>query len=85
MFNFLPNEYNIYGNELDIKAYKVAKYLYPLANITHGDMREYNPHILFDTIIGNPPFNLRLRYKSNEMYSQMICTKVMNCLKMVGC
>lgn len=72
LFNFLPNEYNIYGNELDIKAYKVAKHLYPLANIIHGDMREYNPHILFDTIIGNPPFNLRLRYKNNEMYSQMI-------------
>lgn len=72
LFNFLPNEYNIYGNELDIKAYKVAKHLYLLANITHGDMREYNPHILFDTIIGNPPFNLRLRYKNNEIYSQMI-------------
>jgi len=72
LFNFLPNEYNIYGNEIDIKAYKISKHLYPLANITHGDMREYNPHMIFDTIIGNPPFNLRLRYKNQELYSQMI-------------
>lgn len=72
LFNFLPNEYNIYGNELDIKAYKVVKHLYPQANITHGDMREYNPHMIFDTVIGNPPFNLRMRYKNQELYSQMI-------------
>ncbi|WP_205427265.1 helicase-related protein [Clostridium botulinum] len=75
LFNFLPVEQNIYGNELDIKAYKVAKHLYPLANIKLGDMREYRPYILFDTIIGNPPFNLRLRYDGNEQYSQMIYIK----------
>ncbi|HBJ1650932.1 TPA: methyltransferase [Clostridium botulinum] len=75
LFNFLPLEQNIYGNELDIKAYKVAKHLYPLANIKLGDMREYKPYILFDTIVGNPPFNLKLRYEGNEQYSQMIYVK----------
>ena len=34
-FNFAPAESNVYGCELDIKAYKVAKYLYPKANITY--------------------------------------------------
>lgn len=74
-FNCLPNENNIYGNELDMKAYKVAKFLYPDANLTHGDMREYTSKIKFDYIIGNPPFNLRLRYNDEDQYSQMIYIK----------
>lgn len=57
-FNFLPNEHNIYGCEIDIKAYKVARFLYPDANIENNDIRSYNPTIRFDYIIGNPPFNL---------------------------
>lgn len=32
-FNFLPTESNLYGCELDNKAYKVAKHLFPTANI----------------------------------------------------
>lgn len=72
LFNFLPNEYNIYGNELDIKSFKVCRKLYPNANIIKGDMREYNPRILLDNIIGNPPFNLRLRYRGFDKYSQMV-------------
>ena len=38
-FNYLPTESNIYGADIDIKAVKVAKYLYPTANITHEDIR----------------------------------------------
>lgn len=75
MFNYLPNEANTYGNEIDIKSVKVARKLYPLANISHGDMREYYPNILFDNIIGNPPFNLRMKYNGSEMYSQMVYIK----------
>lgn len=79
LFNFLPNEYNVYGNEIDIKAYKVSKKLYSLANITHGDMREYKPNVLIDICIGNPPFNLRLKYKNGQdEYSQMIYIKKCN-------
>ena len=55
-FNFAPAESNVYGCELDIKAYKVAKYLYPKANITYGDIRSYSPGIKFDYVVGNPPF-----------------------------
>ncbi|NFO98776.1 DEAD/DEAH box helicase [Clostridium botulinum] len=71
-FNFLPNEFNVYGNELDMKAYKVAKYLYPNTVLKQGDMREYNPHINFDYVIGNPPFNLNLHYNGRSLLSQMV-------------
>lgn len=72
LFNFCPNEKNCYGNELDIKSYKVAKNLYGDAVITHGDMRNYNPKMLFDIVIGNPPFNLKLTYKGEEKLSQLV-------------
>lgn len=42
-FNFLPNEHNLYGCETDIKAYKVAKFLYPDANIENCDIRLPRP------------------------------------------
>ena len=38
-FNFAPVEGNVYGCELDAKAYKIAHYLYPNANLTCGDIR----------------------------------------------
>ena len=44
-FNFLPIEANAYGCELDEKAYKVAHYLFPDANLTQGDIRTYNNSI----------------------------------------
>lgn len=33
IFNFLPNERNAYGCELDIDAYKVASFLFPQAHL----------------------------------------------------
>lgn len=72
LFNYLPNLNNIYCNELDINSYKVCKYLFSEANITNEDMRNYNPNMIFDIIIGNPPFNIRMKYKGTEKNSQMI-------------
>lgn len=72
LFNFAPVEQNCYGNEIDIKSYNVSKKLYPNAILTKGDMREYNPRILFDVAIGNPPFNLRLKYNNEDQLSQFI-------------
>ena len=57
-FNFMPAESNLYGCEIDANAYKVARFLYPKANIENRDIRTYNPEIRFDYVIGNPPFNL---------------------------
>ena len=73
LFNYLPNLNNAYGNEVDIKSYKVCKYLYgEKITLTNGDMRNYNSNMIFDLIIGNPPFNIRMKYKEQEKNSQMI-------------
>lgn len=66
IFNHL-HEGNCYGCELDKKAYTVAKYLYPDSNIENQNIIYYNPHIKFDYIIGNPPFNLTL-YRDNKSF-----------------
>ena len=57
-FNFVPSEECVYGCELDIKAFKVARHLYPAAHIEWKDIRNYQPGVRFDYVVGNPPFNL---------------------------
>jgi len=84
-FNHLPAEHNIYGNEIDIKSYKVSKYLYPNANIENNDIRNYSPDTRFDLIIGNPPFNLKLKVGKDEYLSQLYyCMKSSELLKPAG-
>lgn len=85
-FNFLPVESNLYGCELDIKAYKVAHYLYPAANLEHKDIRLYQPNIRFDYVVGNPPFHLRWWMEDGtEILSQLFyCQKAAALLKPYG-
>lgn len=84
-FNYLPVESNIYGTELDVKAYKVAKYLYTEANINNQDIRHYNPGVKFDLVLGNPPFNLKWEVGNNEYISQLYyCLKAAELLKPGG-
>lgn len=84
-FNWLPNHHNVYGNELDIKAYKVAKHLYPEVNITHDDIRNYEPNIKCDIVLGNPPFNLKWTHNNKEYLSQLYyCLKSYDLLKPSG-
>lgn len=85
-FNFLPVESNLYGCELDIKAYKVAHYLYPAANLEHKDIRLYQPNIRFDYVVGNPPFHLRWWIEDGtEVLSQLFyCQKAAALLKPYG-
>ena len=59
-FNYLPTESNIYGTEIDMKAVKIAQYLYPKANLQYGDIRQYSPVLSGDIVFGNPPFPLTL-------------------------
>ena len=83
--NWLPNEVNFYGTELDIKAYKVAKYLYPEANLSAEDIRFYDPGVKFDMVLGNPPFNLRWKVGKDEYLSQLYyCIKAADLLKPAG-
>ena len=85
-FNFLPSESSLYGCEIDNKAYKVARYLYPKANIVNQDIRLYRPGILFDYVVGNPPFNLKWWLEDGqEMASQLYyCVKAHELLKPYG-
>lgn len=85
-FNFMPNESNLYGCELDIKAFKVARFLYPDANIENKDIRSYKPNIRFDYVIGNPPFNLKWWVEDGcDMKSQFYyCIKAASLLKPKG-
>lgn len=84
-FNFAPMEGNIYGCELDVKAYKVAKYLYPKANLTNVDIRSYTPGINMDYVVGNPPFNLRWWVNGEQVLSQLYyCLKAAEVLKPLG-
>ncbi len=85
-FNFMPTEANLYGCEIDAKAYKVAHYLYPTANLENKDIRLYQPAMRFDIVVGNPPFNLRWWIdEKNEPLSQLYyCTKAAELLKPLG-
>lgn len=85
-FNYVPVETNAYGCELDLNAYKVARYLYPQANLVHGDIRAYQPGVRFDYVVGNPPFHLRWWLEDgSEMASQLYyCVKAAELLKPMG-
>ena len=64
-----------------IKAFKIAKFLYPDAVIENNDIRAYKPMVRFDYVIGNPPFNLKWWVDNDEeMKSQLYFCKKENLL-----
>lgn len=85
-FNFLPNERNAYGCELDIDAYKVAAFLFPQAHLENKDVRRYTPGVQFDYILGNPPYNLRwwVEEGKNCLSQFYYCIKAAELLKPLG-
>ena len=85
-FNFIPTESNAYGCEIDIKAYKVAKHLYPTANIECTDIRTYQPDVRFDYVVGNPPFNLKwwIDGEGRTLSQMYYCQKAAEVLKPLG-
>ena len=84
-FNYAPMESNVYGCELDTKAFKVAKYLFPKANLVNEDIRSYAPGIKLDYVVGNPPFNLRWWVDGERVLSQLYyCTKAAELMKPLG-
>lgn len=85
LFNYLPNLNNVYGNEIDIKSYKVCKYLFTEITLFNKDIKDFNLNINFDIVLGNPPFNIRINYKGVEKYSQMVyIMKATELLKSAG-
>ena len=84
-FNFMPVESNCYGCELDARAYKVARFLYPGASLELTDIRTYKPDLRFDYVVGNPPFNLKWYAENREYLSQFYyCVKAAQVLKPLG-
>lgn len=67
-FNHLPNQHNAYGFDVDHNAVKVAKHLYPHANIKVADICTYKSEERFDIVIGNPPFNLDFDGTLSQFY-----------------
>ena len=58
--NAIPNESNMYANEIDIDAVTISKYVFPKAKISCNNIINYDPSIKFDFVLGNPPFNIKL-------------------------
>lgn len=67
-FNYLPNLYNAFGFDIDGQAVKVAKTLYPQANLEIRDIRQYDSTMSFDYLLGNPPFNLDFNGDSSQFF-----------------
>ncbi len=67
-FNFLPNQHNAFGFDVDSKAVSVARHLYPNAVIDKCDIQQYKPDQRFDIVIGNPPFNLKFDNQLSQFY-----------------
>lgn len=82
----MPTESNLYGCDIDPKAVKVARFLYPEASIECQDIRTWQPETRFDYIVGNPPFHLNWRTENGrELPSQMyFCIKAAALLKPLG-
>jgi len=66
--NSCPNEANFYGCEIDPAAAKVARFLFPLANIETNDLQYYRPQARFDVIVGNPPFNIEIAGVLSQLF-----------------
>lgn len=67
-FNALPNICNASGFDIDPDAVKVARYLYPEADIQLKDIRSYDAIERYDMILGNPPYNLEHERMASQFY-----------------
>ena len=84
-FNYLPTESNIYGTEIDMKAVKIAQYLYPRQTCNMAISGSTSPVLSGDIVFGNPPFHLEWGTKEAPVSSQMYyCKKAYQVLKNGG-
>lgn len=80
-----PNEHNFYGCELDVQPFNVSKYLYPDAKLENTDIRFYKPGVVFDYVVGNPPYNLIWRKEDKSYLSEVYyCIKAAELMKPAG-
>lgn len=57
-FNFLSDEANAWGVEVDAGNAAIAQALYPEARIERADIRGWEPSRFFDVVVCNPPYAL---------------------------
>lgn len=76
-FNFLPNLHNAYGFDIDERALKVARHLYPEASLERCDIRHYSPRRRADIVIGNPPFGLDFDGERSQWFYCMKAREVL--------
>ncbi len=77
-FNVIPFEERLYGVDIDADAVAVARYCFPHATVTQGDLGTCVPPHRMDVVIGNPPFNLRLEFDDKTMNSQDVFVRRAN-------
>ena len=71
-FNHCPVESNLFGCEIEINSYTIASRLFPKAHVRLNDMRAYSSRVGFDMVIGNPPYNISIKYNGKKMSSQTV-------------
>lgn len=80
-FNYLPVEGNAYGCDTSESAIQVARYLYPDAHLENADIRDYEPPVPLDFVVGNPPFNLRWQVEDDIMTGENVLSQAYYCQK----
>ena len=80
-FNYLPMEANAYGCDSSGPAIQVARYLYPDAHLENADIRDYEPPVPMDFVVGNPPFNLRWQVEDDIMTGENVLSQAYYCQK----
>lgn len=80
-FNYLPNLNNATGFDIDPNAVKVARYLYPEANISMQDIRCFDSFDRYDMVLANPPYNLNFEEEASQFY---LCRKAYDVLNPAG-
>lgn len=70
MFRYLHPSTRIVGIELEENAYRVAKALFPNANIIHDNLINHVlPNRSVDASLINPPFSIRLEKRDSGLYN----------------
>lgn len=80
-FNYLPNLNNATGFDTDPNAVKVARHLYPEADIFCQDIRCFESMQRYDLVLANPPYNLNFDEEASQFY---LCRKAYDVLTAAG-
>ena len=75
--NALPSEANVYGCDIDRETMRVARFLFPDAKLETNSIEYYDPPVMFDVVVGNPPFNLKIGGYVSQLFYFIKSNEVM--------